>query len=223
MEKYFNKYCVEVNNVNSPNDGNIPRHDILEVNSYFMDGLGTSSIDKWFTGPVPQFQPVDLGILEHGNGSLTDILERARIVANDPSQMTWQMVLCRLLLPHKAIIDAPLQNIPRKDLRHLNRNLDALIEELANRCQRIFYHAAGAPSRCAVVSFDSSLHTERLPEEERPTESSLVFPFRERTIANEVNAADLGFKKINSERSKMASFFNTSPCIYLQSTTSVSD
>ena len=97
------KICVEINNVNSPNDGNIPRHDILEVNNYFMDGLGTSSIDKWFTGPVPQFQPVDLGILEHGNGSLTDILERARIVANDPSQMTWQMVQCRLLLPHKAI------------------------------------------------------------------------------------------------------------------------
>lgn len=98
-----NQTCVEINNVNSPNDGNIPRHDILEVNNYFMDGLGTSSIDKWFTGPVPQFQPVDLGILEHGNGSLTDILERARIVANDPSQMTWQMVQCRLLLPHKAI------------------------------------------------------------------------------------------------------------------------
>ena len=194
----MNENCVEVNNVNSPNDGNSPRHDILEVNSYFIDGLGTSSIDKWFTGPVPEFQPVDLGILEHGNGPLADILERARTIANDPSQMTWQMVLCRLLLPRKAIIDAPLQNVPRKDLSHLNRNLDALIEELANRCQRIFYQAAGAPSRCAVVSFDSSLHTERLPEEERPTESSLVFPFRERTIANEVNAADFWFlKKIN--------------------------
>jgi anaphase-promoting complex subunit 4 len=162
------------------------------VNSYFKDGLAVSSIDKWFTGPVPQFQPVDLGILEHGNGFLADTLKRARAVANNPSQMTWQMVLCCLLLPHNAIIDAPLQNTARKDLSHLNRNLDALIEDIANRCQRIFYQAAGAPSRCAVVSFDSSLHTERLPEEERPTESSLVFPFRERTIANEVNAADLG-------------------------------
>ena len=165
------------------------------MNNYFIDGLATSSIDKWFTGPVPQFHPVDLGILEHGNGSLADILEQARTVANDPSQMTWQMVLCCLSLPHKAITDAPLQNIPRKDLSNLNRNLDALIEEMANRCQRIFHQAAGAPSRCAVVSFDSSLHTERLPEEERPTESSLVFPFRERTITNEVSAADLGFKK----------------------------
>ena len=222
----MNKICVEVNNVNSPNDGSTPRHDILEVNSYFINGLGTSSIDKWFTGPVPQFQPVDLGILEHGNGSLADILERARNVANDPFQMTWQIVWCRLLLLHKAIFDLLLQNIPRKDLSHLDRNLDALIEEIANRCQRVFYQAAGAPSRCAVVSFDSSLHTERLPEEERPTESSLVFPFRERTIANEVNAADLGFKRkknFNSKRSKMASFFNTSPCTYLQSTTSVSD
>ena len=91
------------------------------------------------------------------------------------------------------IVDVPVQNIPRKDLSHLDRNLDALIEELANRCQRIFFQAAGAASRCAVVSFDSSLHAERLPEEERLTESSLAFPFRERTIRNEVNAADLDF------------------------------
>ena len=86
------KVCVEVNNVNSPHDGNLPRHDILEVNNYFINGLGTSSIDKWFIGPVPQFQAVDLGILEHGNGSLADTLERARAVANDPSEMTWQTV-----------------------------------------------------------------------------------------------------------------------------------
>ena len=92
LKQFLNKIFVEVNNVNSPNDGNIPRHDILEVNNYFIDGLGTSSIDKWFIGPVPQFQAVDLGILEHGNGSLADILERARTVANDPSQMTWQIV-----------------------------------------------------------------------------------------------------------------------------------
>ncbi|KAF8807426.1 hypothetical protein BYT27DRAFT_7099450 [Phlegmacium glaucopus] len=157
----------EINYVNSPNDGNIPRHDILEVNNYFINGLCNSSIDQWFIGPVPQFQPVDLGILEHGNGSIADILEQARTVVNDPSQMTWQI------------------NIPRKDLSHLDRNLDALIEELSKRCQRVFRHAAGAPSRCAVVSFDCRLHTERLPEEERPTESSLGFPFRERTIANE--------------------------------------
>ena len=95
------------------------------------------------------------------------------------------------MLPHETIFDSPPQNIPQKDLSHLNRNLDALIEEVANRCQRIFRHAAGAPSRCAIVSFDSSLHTERLPEEERLTELSLTSPFRERTIANEVNAADL--------------------------------
>jgi anaphase-promoting complex subunit 4 len=86
------RVCLEVNNANSPNDGNLSRHDILEVNNYFINGLGTSSIDKWFIGPVPQFQAVDLGILEHGNGSLADILERARAIASDPSQMTWQIV-----------------------------------------------------------------------------------------------------------------------------------
>ena len=100
--------------MNSPNDGNIPRHDILEVNNYFIDGLGTSSIDKWFTGPVPQFQAADLGILEYGNGSLADILELARTVANDASQMTWETVRLPSIvssLPHKAIFDAILCRI----------------------------------------------------------------------------------------------------------------
>ena len=92
LKELLNEICVEVNIVNSPNDGNIPRHDILEVNNYFINGLAASSIDKWFIGPVPQFHPVDLGILEYGNGSLADILERARIVVNDPSEMTWQIV-----------------------------------------------------------------------------------------------------------------------------------
>lgn len=111
-KELLNEVCVEVNNVNSPNDGNIPRHDILEVNNYFINGLGTSSIDKWFIGPVPQFQPVDLGILEHGNGPLAEILERARTVANDPSQMTWQIVrLPSIFLPHKAIFDTLLCRI----------------------------------------------------------------------------------------------------------------
>jgi hypothetical protein len=37
-------------------------------------------------------------------------------------------------------------------LSHLDRNLDALIQELAARCQRIFVRAASASARSAVVS-----------------------------------------------------------------------
>lgn len=85
-------FVLEINNVNSPNDGSNPRHDILEVNNYLINGLGNSSIDKWFTGPVPQFQAADLGILENWRGSLAEVLEKARTVASEPSEMIWQIV-----------------------------------------------------------------------------------------------------------------------------------
>jgi len=43
------------------------------------------------------------------------------------------------------------QNIKHKDLSHLDRNLDSLMQELATRCQRIFIEAASATARSAVV------------------------------------------------------------------------
>lgn len=121
----------EINNINSLND-NISRHDILEVNNYFKAGLVVSSIDKWFLGPVPRFLPEDLGIPERGVSSLAPMIERARIVATKP--LVWQ------------------GNVTHKDLGHLDRNLDALIHDLAVRCRRIFSCAAGQASGSATVS-----------------------------------------------------------------------
>ena len=40
----------------------------------------------------------------------------------------------------------------QKDLSHLDRNIESLIQELATRCSRIFTHAAGATARSAVVT-----------------------------------------------------------------------
>lgn len=40
----------------------------------------------------------------------------------------------------------------RRDLSHLDRNLDSLIQELASRCQLIFARAGAAASRSASVS-----------------------------------------------------------------------
>ncbi|KAJ6610891.1 anaphase-promoting complex, cyclosome, subunit 4-domain-containing protein [Mycena sp. CBHHK59/15] len=109
------------------------RHDILEVNNYFMSGLVVSSIDKWFMGPVPQFNPRDLGSAD-GITDLSTAVEHARTVARDPSQIQWQTTATQ------------------NDLSHLDRNLDALVQELASRCQRVFDGAAGATSRSALVS-----------------------------------------------------------------------
>ena len=35
----------------------LPRHDILEVNSYLAAGLANSPIDAWFDGPIPEAVP----------------------------------------------------------------------------------------------------------------------------------------------------------------------
>ena len=181
----------EVNNVNSPNDGNAPRHDILEVNGYFISGLAKSTIDAWFIGPSPHFQIADLNIPDFKDITLAQSITRAREAADDPAQTAWQMVSAFVsssvfdLVGHSL---GPNQTARANDLSHLDRNLEALIQELTQRCQRVFHEAAGAPSGSAVVSSNAELNAERITEEERPLEKSLAFPFRERTILNEVSA-----------------------------------
>jgi hypothetical protein len=64
------------------------RHDILEVNNYLMSGLVVSSIDKWFMGPVPQFNPKELGIVD-GNPTLRTTIEEARAAVDETK---WQTV-----------------------------------------------------------------------------------------------------------------------------------
>jgi anaphase-promoting complex subunit 4 len=76
------------NNDNAPG----PKHDLLEVNHYFMSGLVVSSIDKWFMGPVPSFSPRELGLPGDTYGSITDVLEKARSVLSTPGQIVWQAV-----------------------------------------------------------------------------------------------------------------------------------
>ncbi len=79
-------------NVISPNDANSSRHDILEVNHYFMSGLHESPIDRWFTGPVPCFNLADLNIPETKGITLSQAIKHAREVVGDPTQTAWQMV-----------------------------------------------------------------------------------------------------------------------------------
>ncbi|KAF7784333.1 hypothetical protein Agabi119p4_498 [Agaricus bisporus var. burnettii] len=125
----------EITNANPTNESHaIPRHDILEVNAYLMSGLVVSSIDKWFIGPVPKFTPRDLGIPVEDTRPFKLVLEQIHNVAGNPEQLDWQA------------------DGTRRDLSHLDRNLDSLIQELASRCQLIFARAGAAASRSASVS-----------------------------------------------------------------------
>lgn len=69
--------------MNAPNDTNVPRHDLLEVNQYFMSGLVGSDLDAWFKGPAPQFYTVDLGLKDYKVVDLSDACEEALRAAED--------------------------------------------------------------------------------------------------------------------------------------------
>ncbi|KAH9486913.1 hypothetical protein JR316_0000979 [Psilocybe cubensis] len=158
----------EVTNLNNTsNEVNVIQHDILEVNNYFIAGLEESPVDQWFTGPLPQFRLVDLGFAEFQNGPLGQALEHAHSVAANASQMAWQ------------------KTFPQRDLSGVDRNLEALIQELGNCCERVFHHASAAASRSAVVSFDPLSKPKREPETMPVPEQPLGFPFRERSVLSE--------------------------------------
>ena len=78
---------------NSSNDNSpVPKHDLLEVNHYFMSGLVVSSIDKWFMGPIPSFSPRELGLPGDSYASVPAVLEKAHSVLDKPGQIAWQAV-----------------------------------------------------------------------------------------------------------------------------------
>lgn len=72
-----------------------PRYDIMQANEYMMSGLAESVLDKWFSGQAPKFSLEELGSVGEGTGDLTEVMERARKVANDPRGIEWQHVRLR--------------------------------------------------------------------------------------------------------------------------------
>ncbi|KAL6309999.1 anaphase-promoting complex, cyclosome, subunit 4-domain-containing protein [Sparassis latifolia] len=139
-----------------------PKHDMLEVNDYLMSGLVVSPIDKWFMGPVPRFSPQDIGVLGDQH-DLTTVLQRARSVLKDREQIAWQ------------------SDARQKDLSHLDRNLDSLIQELATRCQRIFGEAANGAARSAVVLSGPTYPPLRV-KNTWSSEDPRDLPLRDRTV-----------------------------------------
>ena len=67
------------------------RYDIMQANEYVMSGLAESVLDKWFSGQAPKFSLEELGSVGEG-GDPSEIMERARKVANDPKGIEWQHV-----------------------------------------------------------------------------------------------------------------------------------
>jgi len=67
------------------------RYDIMQANEYMMSGLAESVLDKWFSGQAPKLSLEELGSVGEG-GDLSEVMKRARKVANDPKGIEWQHV-----------------------------------------------------------------------------------------------------------------------------------
>lgn len=52
------------------------------------------------------------------------------------------------------MVNCLFQKVPSNDFSDLDKNLHALVQEIASRCQRIFAEASQAAARSATVSVD---------------------------------------------------------------------
>lgn len=128
----FLRYEMTVANMSGESQAFLD-YDILEVNNYLMSGLMDSQVDRWFTGSAPQFNSGELCTSQTPK-SLGEALGLAHAALQDPSQTAWQSSVMRI------------------ELSDLDRNLDALVQELATRCQQVFEQASPATARFATVS-----------------------------------------------------------------------
>lgn len=101
-------------------------------------------------GPIPQFSSRDLRV--SGTDHLPDAMKRAREVLDSRDQVTWQEVSDSAQVPPTADRPAVSQHVKQSDLNHIDRNIDALVHELVQQCQRVFSRAAGATGRSASVT-----------------------------------------------------------------------
>lgn len=141
-------------NSNPDTHSQTAKHDLLEVNEYFMSGLVVSSIDKWFMGPLPQFTPADLGV--PGVEDWASSVQVVRDILDRPEGLTWPPVRVDPSI-HMSIPDSPfavnMQPSHHQDLSRLDRNLVSLMQELSSRCYTAFNDAANAASRSAVIAY----------------------------------------------------------------------
>lgn len=168
---------------NTNTDNRKPRitFDMLEVNEYLMSGLAVSSIDKWFMGPVPSFQPADLGVPQAQD--LASSVHIVRELLDKPDGVAWPPVSMDPTAQKSLGTDAPLpvnvQHSHHHDLSRLDRNLDSLIQELCTRCHLIFTEASKAAARSARISYGLGVR----PDEVMVQETARPLFARERTVS----------------------------------------
>ncbi|KDQ08489.1 hypothetical protein BOTBODRAFT_191754 [Botryobasidium botryosum FD-172 SS1] len=137
-----------------------PFWDPLEAADYLENCLLSSSLTRWFEGPTPLVSPSQfLGVQPQ---SVSAVLAEARKALEEPFKAP------------KAQGEA---------LRHLDRNLLALVQSLAENCSRLFTRASGAASREAVIENSGLVGLD--PKKREKLGESRVSMVRERVVLDQ--------------------------------------
>ncbi|PIL31977.1 hypothetical protein GSI_06681 [Ganoderma sinense ZZ0214-1] len=169
--KEFMKWLrYETSRTNAAGDHHNPRpqHDILEVNEYLMSSLPASPIDKWFTGLATPVIRESIGVPS----------ERASIDA----------AIGKALGALDGWDQTVHDDVRARDLSHIERNLDKLLQTLADRCRAIFDEAAKAAARSTVRVAEWEVTPMMAPVgtlQSEGTASSSATVIRERTVPEE--------------------------------------
>ncbi|KIO23930.1 hypothetical protein M407DRAFT_26630 [Tulasnella calospora MUT 4182] len=175
-----------------------PTYDPLEVSEYLDHGLLSSSLDKWFVGPMPQLNPSEV-VRPSNPRSMADLLAEVNTVVDEEGEDPWR--------PSQSSFDSPFPpglSQVHAPLEDLDRNLLALANELAVKCAAVFDRAAGATGRQAIVEGSTKSASRFVsPKSSRrsltplpmPSEQSKIL-FRDRLV---IGSSDDGDDKVRSQ------------------------
>lgn len=173
-----------------------PRHDVLEVNNYFISGLVTSPIDQWFTGPTPRFSLGDL--LGESEQSFLNVVEQARTIAKGSHDSSVFVRVMDVPLTEFHFFPNQQTMFTKDNANSTDKNLNSLVNELATRCKCIFDRAASAATRSATNRVNTTSAAD-LASRTRLLDYLTPSPVRERTThVNEVRPYPSGTDDIYS-------------------------
>ncbi|KAG8962414.1 hypothetical protein FRC00_009620 [Tulasnella sp. 408] len=185
LTESFDLMFVETSRVTDGVVGDLraPTYDPLEVSEYLDHGLLSSSLDKWFVGPLPQVNPSEV-VRPSNPRSMADLLAEVNNVVDEEGEDPWR--------PSQSSFDSPFPpglSQVHAPLEDLDRNLLALANELAVKCAAVFDRAAGATGRQAIVECSNESSRRSLTPPPMPSGQTKIL-FRDRLVIGSLDDGD---------------------------------
>ncbi|KAF8337366.1 anaphase-promoting complex, cyclosome, subunit 4-domain-containing protein [Cantharellus anzutake] len=167
--KWFKSESIRAND-GSGNELRAISFDPLEALEYLENGLTSSTLDRWFTGPIPPVSPSD--VIAQPFDSVKTVIATARSFLNKKSADAQSPRASKASSPEPSSREASGSldvSVTENDLDQAeaertavlaamtDRNLVSLLEDIIEKCQGILITASGAVVRSAEVNTDPLL------------------------------------------------------------------